>query len=186
MAAVDTPTVSTPPPGRAGPARHRRRSWREWREWRSWRSWRSWRRPRAFTVWLVVALLGYVLAFALLAVSGSQRLIEHVVIVGALCLLAASIALSVLLRRLDSRRAAALRVVIPLVMLVVGLVLTWLWFDSGRADGLLSNGQTAGWGFFGACLAIMGAGHVLVAFRQTTYVRLVRGAVTAVACTAAV
>ena len=140
---------------------------------------------RSARYWLVAAGSGYLLSFALLVVSASYRLSGVMVIVWAICLLASSIALSVLLRQPDAGRLAVLRTVIPVAMLLVGVALLWLWIDSGRDGGLVSGQRTQGWGFFGGCLAIMGAGHLLTVARQTAVLRIVRGALLTAACAAA-
>jgi lysophospholipase L1-like esterase len=136
--------------------------------------------------WLAVAAVGYVLSFVLLAVSGSFRLAGFVVIVGAVCLLTTSIALGVLLRRLGpGRLAITVRIVIPVVMLIGGMAMLWLWFGSVRTARLLPNAHTEGWGFFGACLAIMGAGHLLTVARQSRFLNITRGIVLTAGCAAA-
>lgn len=140
---------------------------------------------RAAGFWFIAVLLGYLLSFALLAVSASQRWAWVVVAAGAACLVATSVVLTLMLQRRGGHPMAARHIVVPVIMLVAGGVLVWLWLDSTRPGGVLSSRQTGGWGFFGACLALMGAGHVLTAVRYDRRWTLVRGAALAAGCGAA-
>ena len=141
--------------------------------------------PAAARPWLVAAFVGYLLSFALLALSATYR-IGIIVIVWAVGLLVTSIVLSVQLRRPGSGRFAFIRTAVPVAMLAVGLVMLWLWFDSGRADGMLAGSQTVGWGFFGGCVAIMGAGHLLTFARQARFLAIARGRLVVIAGAAAI
>jgi lysophospholipase L1-like esterase len=135
-------------------------------------------------VGLLVIAPGYVFSFVLLTVSASQRWALGVII-GAVFLLLTSIGLTLMVRRLMTHRLARLVFTIAVTMLAVGGLLIWLYFDSDRADGLLSRRLTEGWGFVGGCLAILGAGQLLTLARRTRHVTLVRGIVLVAACAAA-
>jgi lysophospholipase L1-like esterase len=132
-----------------------------------------------------VALLfivpGYVFSFILLTVSASQRWALGVIF-GAVFLLLTSIGLTLRVRRLMTHRLTRRVLTISVTMLAVGGLLIWLYFDSDRTDGLLSSQRTEGWGFFGACLAILGAGQLLLLARRARHLTLVRGAVLVAAC----
>jgi lysophospholipase L1-like esterase len=133
---------------------------------------------------LLVIAPGYVLSFILLTVSAAQRWALGVII-GAVFLLLTSIGLTLTARRLMTHRLARLVLTIAVTMLAVGGLLIWLYFDSDRVDGLLSRQLTEGWGFFGGCLAILGAGQLLTLVRRTGQLALIRGIVLVAACAAA-
>jgi lysophospholipase L1-like esterase len=130
--------------------------------------------------WLIVAGIfgaSYAVIFAALSTAARLRSVTGVGICIAGLIIVSLVFNSVLLQHRNGPHAKQWfrRIAIPSLMVVTGAVLGLIWWRFGRADGF---------GFAGACLFILGSGHLIAELRGSRKLRLLLGPTIVVLCAA--